>query len=92
MLSVRSELRDYKQRTHDVNNRVAELQRQLQDAHSEKNRLEDRLLTMEKVWESRLVGEYANILEHQSATHHRERSSLAARVRQEREQKRQEGA
>lgn len=34
---------------HDVNNRVSELQRQLQDANTEKNRVEDRFLSVEKV-------------------------------------------
>lgn len=46
---MRSELRDYKQRVHDLNNRASELQRQLQDAHGEKNRLEERVLNLEKV-------------------------------------------
>ena len=47
--TTRSELRDWKQRVTDVNNRVSDLQRQLQDSNSEKNRLEDRISTMEKV-------------------------------------------
>lgn len=47
--TARNELRDYKQRVHDVNTRVADLQRALQDANAEKNRLEDRILTFEKV-------------------------------------------
>ncbi len=49
LASARTELRDYKQRVHDVNNRVTELQRTLQDAHSEKSRLDERILAFEKV-------------------------------------------
>lgn len=48
-MTVRSELRDYKQRVHDLGGRASDLQRQLQDTHGEKNRLEERVLALEKV-------------------------------------------
>uniref|UniRef100_A0A0N5AFE4 CEP209_CC5 domain-containing protein n=1 Tax=Syphacia muris TaxID=451379 RepID=A0A0N5AFE4_9BILA len=48
-ISMRSEIREYKQRIQDLNSRVTELQRQLQDAHNEKNRLEDRIRNLEDV-------------------------------------------
>lgn len=41
--------RDNKQRVHDYNSRIQDLQRQVADAHSEKNRLEDRMLTLDNV-------------------------------------------
>lgn len=49
LISMRSEVREYKQRIQDLNLRVTELQRQLQDAHNEKNRLEDRIRNLEDV-------------------------------------------
>lgn len=47
--TTRSELNDFKQRVRDLNSRIYDLQRQLQDSHGEKNRLEERLLALEKV-------------------------------------------
>lgn len=49
LMSVRSEFREQKQHVHDANTRIADLQRQLQDALNEKNRLNDRLHGLEKV-------------------------------------------
>ncbi|VDM97501.1 unnamed protein product, partial [Thelazia callipaeda] len=48
LVTVRGELRDYKQHLHESASRVSDLQRQLQDAFAEKNRLEERVLTFEK--------------------------------------------
>ncbi|VDN31334.1 unnamed protein product, partial [Gongylonema pulchrum] len=49
LTALRSELREYKQRVHDLGGRASDLQRQLQDTHGEKNRLEERVVTLEKV-------------------------------------------
>lgn len=47
--NVRAELRDHKQHLRDAINRLSDLQRQLQDSHAEKNRLSDKIFTLEKV-------------------------------------------
>ena len=49
LTNTRSEIRDYKQRTHELNNRINELQRQMQDSQVNKNRNEDRIRDLEKV-------------------------------------------
>lgn len=49
--TARNNLRDNKQLLHEANNRVNDLQRALADTKVEKNRLEDRSLSFEKVQE-----------------------------------------
>lgn len=48
--NARAEIRDYKQRIYENNNKVQELQRQLQDLVTDKNRSGDKLHEMEKVY------------------------------------------
>lgn len=47
--SNRAEIRDHKQRAHDLNIKLQELQRQLQDIHTDKNRMDDRVHELDKV-------------------------------------------
>ncbi|VDM48106.1 unnamed protein product [Toxocara canis] len=48
LMTVRSELREQKQHLNDTTNRLSDLQRQLLDAQNEKNRLNDKLYSLEK--------------------------------------------
>uniref|UniRef100_A0A914S498 Paramyosin n=1 Tax=Parascaris equorum TaxID=6256 RepID=A0A914S498_PAREQ len=49
LLTVRSDLREQKQHLSDSSDRLSDLQRQLVDAQNEKNRLSDKLYSLEKV-------------------------------------------
>jgi uncharacterized protein YlxW (UPF0749 family) len=49
LANARTEIRDYKQRTYELNARINELQRQFQDVQANKNRNDDRIRDLEKV-------------------------------------------
>jgi chromosome segregation ATPase len=72
LLAARSELRDHKQRSRDYNSQLSDLQRQLQDSNENKNRVENRLLDLEKV---RNIFNFNHIhfLDSRQSTHYRSR-------------------